>query len=166
MLFRSEEVGNVKAFRPGVSVLGEGDPGIQFKNVQGNVGVINEKVAGAGIINTFPEIDGVVRRVPMVINSNGKLYPSISLETLRVAAGDPSFQVKVESGDITAVRIPQFGKIATDNYSRIWVDWSTKPTEYSLSSLPEDFNGRIVIVGLTARGLNNPVATEIGRAHV
>ena len=161
----NEEVGNVKAFRPGVSVLGEGDPGIKFKNVQGNVGVINEKVAGAGIINTFPEIDGVVRRVPMVINSDGKLYPSISLETLRVAAGDPSFQVKVESGDITAVRIPQFGKIATDSYSRIWVDWSTKPAEYSLSSLPEDFNGRIVIVGLTARGLNNPVATARGEVY-
>jgi len=161
----NEEVGNVVAFRPGVSVIGEGDPGIKFKNVQSNVGVINEKVAGAGIINTFPEIDGVVRRIPMVINSGGKLYPSISLETLRVAAGDPSFQVKVDDGNISAVRIPQFGKIPTDEYSRIWVDWSTRPTEYSLSDLPKDFKGGIVIVGLTARGLNNPVATARGEIY-
>ena len=161
----NEDVGNVVAFRPGVSVIGDGDPGIKFKNVQANVGVLNEKVAGAGVINTFPEIDGVVRRIPMVINSNGKLYPSISLETLRVAAGDPSFQVKVEDGVISAVRIPQFGKISTDDYSRIWVDWSTKPTEYSLANLPEDFKGGIVIVGLTARGLNNPVATARGEIY-
>jgi len=158
----NEPVGNIQAFRPGVSVIGDGDAGIKFKNVQANVGVINEKVAGAGVINTFPEVDGVVRRVPMVISSGDKLYPSISLETLRVASGDPSFQVKVDAGSISAVRIPQFGKIPTDSYGRIWVDWSTKPTEYSLSNLPKDFKGGIVIVGLTARGLNNPVATAKG----
>jgi adenylate cyclase len=98
----------------------------------------------------------------MLVQSNERLYPSISLETLRVAAGDPSFQVKVNDGSIEAVRIPAFGKIPTDNYGRVWVDWSSKPTEYSLANLPENFEGRIVIVGLTGRGLNNPVATARG----
>ena len=149
-------------FRPGVSIIGEGLPGLQYKNIQPNVRIINENASGVGVVNTIPEIDGVVRRIPIVINSQGKLYPSISLETLRVAAGDPSFQVKVNSGIIEAVRIPKFGKITTDNYGRIWVDWSTKPIEHSLDGLPKDFNGGIVIIGLTARGLNNPVATSRG----
>ena len=153
------------AFRPGVSIIGEGDPGIKYDSILSNVKVINENAAGIGIVNTIPELDGVVRRVPMLINIGGQLYPSISLETLRVAAGDPSFQVRINDGAIEAVRIPQFGKITTDSYSRVWVDWSSRAPEYSLANLPKDFGGKIVIVGLSARGLNNPVATARGEVY-
>ena len=151
-------------FRPGVSVIG-GEPettGVQYGNINPNIKPFNESAAGIGVVNTLPEIDGVTRRVPMVVNSNGLLYPSISLETLRVASGDPSFQVKVGDNGIEAVRIPQFGKIETDPLGRIWVDWSKRPIEHSASQLPDTFNGAIVIVGLTAKGLNNPVATSSG----
>ena len=153
-------------FRPGVSVIG-GDPattGVKYGNIQPNVKHVNDTAAGIGVVNTLPEIDGVTRRVPMVINSNGQLYPSISLESLRVAAGDTSFQVKVNDYGIEAVRIPQFGKISTDALGRIWVDWSNKPQEHSAARLGH-LNGGIVIVGLTAKGLNNPVASPIGAVY-
>ena len=153
---------NTVPFRPGVSVIGSGEPGIPYRAIQPNERKINETAAGIGIVNTVPELDGVVRRIPMVARVGEQLYPSISLETLRVAAGDPSFQVRVNSGIIEAVRIPQFGKIPTDNLGRIWVDWSSRPQEHSLADLPADFQGGIVIVGLSARGLNNPVATARG----
>lgn len=150
-------------FRPGVSVIG-GDAkyvGVKYGNIQPNIQEFNDAAAGIGIVNTIPEIDGVTRRIPMVVNSNGLLYPSISLETLRVVSGDPSFQVKVNDESIEAVRIPKFGKIQTDSIGRIWVKPATF-TEYSASDLPKSFNSSIVIVGLTARGLNNPVATASG----
>jgi adenylate cyclase len=153
---------NTVPFRPGVSVIGSGEPGIPYRAIQPNESKINQTAAGIGIVNTVPELDGVVRRIPMIVRVGEQLYPSISLETLRVAAGDPSFQVRVNSGIIEAVRIPQFGKIPTDNLGRIWVDWSARPQEYSLAGLPKDFQGGIVIVGLSARGLNNPVATATG----
>jgi len=153
---------NTVPFRPGVSVIGSGEPGIPYRAIQPNERKINETAAGIGIVNTVPELDGVVRRIPMVVSVGQQIYPSISLETLRVAAGDPSFQVRVNSGIIEAVRIPQFGKIPTDSLGRIWVDWSSRPQEHSLASLPKDFQGGIVIVGLSARGLNNPVATARG----
>ena len=148
-------------FRPGVSVIGDGNPGISYENIEPNIEEFNSSAAGIGIVNTLPEIDGVTRRIPMVVSSKGLLYPSLSLETLRVASNDPSFQVKVNEGSIEAVRIPQFGKIQTDNLGRIWV----KPSrfrEFSSVNLPDDFKGAIVIVGLTAKGLNNPVATSNG----
>lgn len=154
-----------QAFRPGVSIIGEGDPGIKYKSILPNVRSVNENAAGIGIVNTFPELDGVIRRVPMLINIDGKLYPSISLETLRVAAGNPSFQVKINEGSIEAVRVPAFGKITTDGDSRVWVDWSSRPTEYSLANLPKDLGGKIVIVGITGRGLNNPVSTARGEVY-
>jgi len=162
----NEDVVNKYApFRPGVSVIGTGLPGIAYKNIQPNVRSLNETASGIGIVNTLPEIDGVVRRVPQVVTVGQQVYPSISLETLRVLAGDPSFQVRVNDGNVEAVRIPQFGKIPTDSYGRIWVDWSSQPQEHSLADLPKDFQGGIVIVGLTARGLNNPVATARGEVY-
>lgn len=161
--------GDTIPFRPGVSVIGNAETSknftVNYKSIQSNTKVINDVTAGAGIVNTFPEIDGVIRRVPMLVSARGDLYPSISLETLRVASGDPSFQVKVNELGVEAVRVPKFGKIITDPYSRIWIDWSHKPESYSLLNLPESFNGKIVIVGLTARGLNNPVATAIGEQY-
>jgi adenylate cyclase len=154
-------------FRPGVSVIG-GDTattGIKYENIEPNIKEFNNTSVGIGVVNTLPEIDGVTRRVPLVVNSNGQLYPSIVLETLRVASGDPSFQVKVNDGSIEALRIPKFGKITSDEIGRVWVDWSSKPIEHSASNLPKNFNGGIVIVGLTAKGLNNPIATATGSVY-
>ena len=152
-------------FRPGVSVIGDGLPSIAYQYIQPNVRYLNETASGIGIVNTLPEIDGVVRRIPQLVTVGEQLYPSITLETLRVAAGDPSFQVKINGGIVEAVRIPKFGKIPTDNYGRIWVDWSAQPTQHSLADLPKDFQGGIVVVGVTARGLNNPVATARGEVY-
>ena len=152
------------AFRPGVSEIGSPAHNftIDYPGIQPNIELFNSKAAGIGVVNVLPEIDGVVRRIPMVVSSNGLLYPSISLETLRVAVGDPSFQVKSNASGIEAVRIPKFAKIQTDPVGRIWVDWSSVPVEHSLVGLPKSFDGGIVIVGLTARGLNNPVGSPRG----
>ena len=161
----SDEKQKIVPFRPGVSVIGQGSAGVEYNSILANVRKLNETAAGVGVVNTLPEIDGVTRRVPMLVQSKGLLYPSIGLETIRVASGDPSFQVKVNEYGIEAVRIPQFGKITTDSVGRIWVDWSSKPIEHSASNLPNDFGGAIVIVGLTAKGLNNPVATSVGSVY-
>ena len=165
MATNEDTVPKYPPYRPGVSVIGTGLPGIAYQTIQPNVRSLNETANGIGIVNTLPEIDGVVRRVPQVVTVGEQVYPSISLETLRVLAGDPSFQVRVNDGSVEAVRIPQFGKIPTDNLGRIWVDWSSQPQEHSLADLPKDFQGGIVIVGLTARGLNNPVATARGEVY-
>jgi len=151
-------------FRPGVSEIGTPASNftVDYPSIQPNIDIFNTSAAGIGVVNVLPEIDGVTRRVPMVVSSGGLLYPSITLETLRVAVGDPSFQVKSSDGGIEAVRIPKFAKIQTDSIGRIWVDWSSAPNQHSLVDLPRSFDGGIVIVGLTARGLNNPVASPRG----
>jgi adenylate cyclase len=81
---------------------------------------------------------------------------------LRVAAKDPKFQVKIGDMGVEAVRVPKFGKIPTDDLGRVWIDWSATPREYSYMQLPESFDGGIVIVGLSAAGLANPVSTAKG----
>ena len=150
--------------KQGVSVVGNDPAGlvVEYPGLISNIPLLTNNAAGVGIANTFPEIDGVVRRMPLVIYSKEQLHPALALEVLRVAAGDPSFQIKIGDAGVEALRVPQFGKITTDDLSRIWVDWSKKPKEHSAVKLPKDFNKEIVIVGLSAAGLANPVATSRG----
>jgi len=149
---------------PGSAVIG-GDPTgvvVTYPGIIANTAMLESAAAGVGIINTFPEIDGVVRRAPLIIAADGKLYPSLAMETLRVAAGDSTFQVKINENGVEKMRIPQFGPVATDSLGRVWIDWSIVSQAHSAVDLPADFNGSIIIVGVTARGLANPVATARG----
>jgi adenylate cyclase len=93
---------------------------------------------------------------------DGNLYPSVAMETLRVAAGDSTFQVKLFPGGVEKMRIPAFGPVTTDSLGRVWIDWSQKNRTVSAVDLPQDFEGAIVIVGTSAAGLGNPVPTAVG----
>ena len=135
---------------------------VSYPGIINNIPVLERAAAGRGQVNTFPEIDGVVRRLPLVIFSGEFLYPALALETLRVAVGDDKIQVRIAETGIDALRVPKFGKISTDNFGRIWLDWSKKGSSHSLVNLPESFNDEIVIVGVSAAGLNQPIATSRG----
>ena len=149
---------------PGSAVLGPEwlDQIIQYPGLIANVPVLENSAAGIGIVSTLPEIDGVNRRMPLIVTVDGKLYPSMAMETLRVAAGDSTFQVKLFEGGVEKMRIPKFGPVTTDNLGRIWIDWSQTNKSVSLSKLPKDFGGAIVVVGPTAAGISNPVPTSKG----
>ena len=146
------------------AVIGQDPAGlvVEYPGILSNIDILGERAAGVGMVNTFPEVDGVVRRTPLVIYSQEHLYPSLALETLRVAAGDKNFQIKIGEMGVEALRVPKFGKIATDDISRVWIDWSATPKQHSLAKMPASFNGEIVIVGLSAAGLVQPVATSKG----
>ena len=150
----------------GVSMIGDVDPNDvvpRFSGIIPNVEPIQSAAFGKGISVTMPELDGVVRRLPMVISVNGELYPSIVLETLRVAAGDPSFQIKTNIGGVEAVRIPSFSTIETDPLSRVWIDWQQSVESIDFEDVKDGvLNGRIAIVGMTAGGITNPVASALG----
>jgi adenylate cyclase len=149
---------------PGSAVLSPEflDQIIQYPGLIANIPMLENNAAGIGIVNTLPEVDGVNRRIPLIVSVDNKLYPSIAMETLRVAAGDTTFQVKLNDGGVEKMRIPKFGPIATDNLGRIWIDWSQTNKSVSLTNLPKDFGGAIVVVGPTAAGISNPVPTAVG----
>jgi adenylate cyclase len=149
---------------PGSVVIGADylDQIVQYPGLIANVPALENSAYGVGTVNTLPEVDGVNRRVPLIVAVDGKLYPSLSMEVLRAAAGDTTFQVKLNEGGVEKMRIPKFGPVTTDNLGRIWVDWSQKSKSYSATDLPKDLAGAIVIVGTSAAGLSNPVPTSIG----
>jgi len=149
---------------PGSAVLGPEwlDQIVTYPGLIANIPQLENNAVGVGIISTLPEVDGVNRRLPLIAAIDGKLYPSIAMETLRVAAGDSTFQVKLFEGGVEKMRIPKFGPVTTDNLGRVWIDWSQENKQVSLMDLPKNFNGAIVIVGPTAAGISNPVPTARG----
>jgi adenylate cyclase len=152
---------------PGSAVIGPEwmENIVNYPGVIANVPVLENAAAGIGTVNTMPEVDGVNRRIPLVVASNDKLYPSLSMEVLRVAAGDSTFQVKLNEWGVEKMRVPKFGPIATDELGRIWIDWSQKSQAYSITKLPDDFKGAVVLVGPTAAGIANPLPTSIGAVY-
>ena len=152
------------ARKPGAAILNPEymDQIINYPGMIANIPQLEENAIGIGSVVTLPEVDGVARRMPLIIASNGKLFPSLSMEVLRVAAGDTTFQVKLAPNGVEKMRIPKFGPITTDNFGRIWIDWSQQSKRASVTDLPEDFKESIVVVGISASGLGNPVATAKG----
>ena len=149
---------------PGSAVLGPEwlDQIVQYPGLIANVPQLENSAAGIGIVSTMPEVDGVNRRLPLIVAVGDKLYPSIAMETLRVAAGDSTFQIKLFEGGVEKMRIPKFGPVTTDNLGRVWIDWSQQSKNVSLLELPKNLDGAIVIVGPTAAGISNPVPTSMG----
>ena len=149
---------------PGSAVLGPEflDQIVQYPGLIANVPQLENNAYGVGTVNTLPEVDGVNRRLPLIVSVDGKLYPSLAMEALRAAAGDTTFQVKLFEGGVEKMRIPKFGPITTDNLGRIWIDWSQQNRSFSLTNLPKDLEGAVVIVGPTAAGIANPVPTSKG----
>lgn len=155
------------AKKPGSAVIGSDhlDSIINYPGLIANIPELENSAAGVGIANTLPEIDGVNRRLPLFVGSNGNLYPSVSLEVLRLMAGDSTFQVKLNANGVEKMRIPSFNVINTDSLGRIWIDYSQKANAVSAVNLPKDFNKGVVIVGLTAAGLTNPIPTALGAVY-
>jgi adenylate cyclase len=151
----------------GLVVIGPFDaPVPTYSGIIANIPRLENSAVGIGTTNTLPEIDGVNRRMPLltqVQNKDGSfIYPSLSMEILRVAAGDTTQQVKLNELGVEKMRIPKFGPISTDSYGRVWIDWSQQNQTYSLTDLPKDLGGAIVIVGPTAAGIANPLPTSKG----
>ncbi len=163
-----------KGVPSGVSMVGGNkDAANNLFTYPGMLGPIEEvanTADGVGVISTAPEVDGVVRRVPLLINVQGDLYPNIAIETLRVMMGVPSYQMKTTPYGIHSVRVKGFpinrGIIETDARGRLFLRWNTEIpvvnyTKDNLSSIA----GKTVIIGLTAEGLGNPVGTPIGEKY-
>ena len=121
---------------------------------------------GVGVINTAPEIDGVVRRVPLLMKIGEEIYPNMAIETIRVAVGDPSYQVKADDFGVTAMRVPAYATINTDANARIWLRWNKEFNTISAAS--QDFSaaaGTTIIIALTAEGTSSIVATPTGEKY-
>ena len=140
----------------------------EWPGMLGPIPLLGEKASGVGVVNTVPEVDGVVRRIPLIMKIGNDTYPAMAIEVIRVATGAPSYQVKAGEGGIIAMRVPGFSTIKTDSNGRIWLRWNKEYDTISLADLDQvgKFKGKTVIISTTAEGLNSIVATPLGEKYM
>ena len=140
----------------------------EWPGMLGPIPLLGEKASGVGVVNTVPEVDGVVRRIPLIMKIGNDTYPAMAIEVIRVSTGAPSYQVKAGEGGIIAMRVPGFSTIKTDSNGRIWLRWNKEYDTISLADLDQvgKFKGKTVIIAPTAEGLNSIMATPLGEKYM
>jgi adenylate cyclase len=135
---------------------------------------LRDAAKGNGAVNPVPDRDAIVRRVPMMLEGAGNLYPSLVAETLRVSLGVNTYLVKSTGsqsytwGGFTSILRRKAGvgevgigplHIRTDPRGEIWLfDTGHRPERYIpawqvIDGTAPDLNGAIVFVGTSAPGL-------------
>jgi len=151
----------------GIAIIGQNPEGWlqKFLGIVRPLKVFEDKAVGVGVLAASGEIDGVVRRMPMVVQIDKELYPTLSLEVIRALTGDPSYQMKIGLNGIESVRIPQFETIQTDSNGRVWIKYN-KEFDYRHMYHLNDIENRVVILTLSAEGLATNVPTPYGLKNV
>ena len=157
----------------GLAMLGE-DPQrfmTRFPGLLRNTPVLEKAAAGRGLLTIDPERDGIVRRVPMIMQAQGETMPSLSFEVLRVVTGTDTIFIKSDLVGITSVGVKGF-QVPTDRNGKLWVHFAHRDPTIYVSALdvlggsapPDKIDGKLVLVGTSAVGLNDIKTTPVSAA--
>ncbi|MGE3292990.1 MAG: CHASE2 domain-containing protein [Geminicoccaceae bacterium] len=141
------------------------DPRAFLPEMRGLVGVtptLSAAAAGLGLVTLVPDVDGIVRRVPLIGSVNGQLLPSLALEAARIAFRVDKLFVRSGPNGINSIAIGR-AAIPVDTQGRAWVSYGLPdPAQYVSAAqvidgtVPADrFKGHIVFVGASAAGLGD-----------
>jgi adenylate cyclase len=123
---------------------------------------ISAGVSGMGVNVTSPEPDAVVRKMPVLIRINGKIYPSMILENVRLLNGSKRIKVIAKEHGIDEVLVSKKVGIPVNHNAEMYINYAD-PNKYVQMSATEIFSGefnenkikgRIVVVGMDAAGLS------------
>jgi adenylate cyclase len=149
-----------------------------FPGMVTSLPALTERAKGLGAINWLPERDQILRRVPLVVTAAGSLYPSLTLETLRVAAGEASILLKSSGGSglsafgestgIESVRVGETVLPTTAN-GEMWIKFARSDPRRSIpawrlidgSFERAEIEGRHILIGASAAGLLDLRATPL-----
>jgi adenylate cyclase len=147
-----------------------------FSGVVPNIPILEQAAQGIGSINAVPDRDGIVRRVPMILNGGGTLVPSLSAEVLRVALGEKQYILRASGAQkykrlfslrgqqgIGEFSIGKAGKnsIATDPTAQVWLhDSGHRPARFIsawkvIAGQAPSLKGAVVFIGTSAAGLQD-----------
>jgi adenylate cyclase len=154
----------------GLATMG-GDPRRYLLNFPGllrNVPVLEQAASGRGLFTIRAEPDGIVRRVPIVMQAQGAVMPSLILDMLRVASGSNTVLIRSDHAGVQNAAVPGF-VIPTDRNGQLWIHFAPHDTERYVSAADvlegqvpaERVDRRLVLIGTSAVGLLDSKTTPI-----
>ena len=135
----------------------------------GSLELLEKNVKGLGSISFLDQLDGIIRSLPLIVQFNKKIYPTMGLEMVRV--GSKQKNIYVELNEVGIARISaRPHKIDTDPNGIIWIKYKKPDKKQYISSsdvyegnfTPDFFKDKYVLIGASAQGLFDLVKTPIG----
>ncbi len=149
-----------------------------FPGILRNVLELEEAAAGLGMVALEPEIDGVVRRVNMGIKVGEQVYPTLTLEMIRLALGQKNMIFNVDNeaqtNSIKIRGLKQIGtpEIPTDARFRTWMHFRSTADQITYISASDVLNGvarqgqlenALALIGTSALGLKDIRHTPLSK---
>jgi adenylate cyclase len=180
-----ETAGTAPPPKPHVGIAIAGDDPLQFvprfRGTVPSISVLTDAAKGLGAVNWLPERDQVVRRVPLLLSIGGVLYPSLPLETLRIAVKETTVFVRSSGGSgftafgqRTGVEQVRVGStvLPTDPDGELWLRFTRPDARRYISAHrvleasfdPKEVAGRDILIGTSAVGLLDLRATPLDPA--
>jgi len=143
---------------------GEVPPWGKLKEANGfeaNIPIIEDASPYMGSFNTISDQDGSVRRMPLVVRYDGRLFPSLAIQTIAAAFPDQDLTIKMNREGIMEIRLGDT-LIPTNKKGQMLLNFYGPPysfDHFSASALlhkevPADcLKNRLVVIGNTTMGL-------------
>jgi adenylate cyclase len=161
------------ALRTGFAIRGP-DPSpylVTFPGLLRNVPPIEAAAAGRGLLSFNPEAHGVIRRVPVIMEAQDTLVPSITMEMLRVVTHSGAILVRVNDAGVQSVAVPGL-EVPTDSNGQFWIHFNKHDPARFISAKdvlqsnvpPDRLGGKLVLIGTSAAGLLDLKTTPVDAA--
>ena len=141
-----------------------------FEGIASPVPMLKNNTYGVGVTVATPQqmgtanFDGTIRSAPLIVKANDQIYPSLALETLRALYDMQNYNTKVtpEVG-IEWIRMGKAKPIETTPTSDVMISYWNEFDSVAASDLETaNLTNKVLVWGLTAEGLNNPISTPVG----
>lgn len=131
--------------------------------------VLAQAARASGFLNAAPDPDGILRRVPLVAQLDGRVYPSLAIAAVSAATGIRDLALHVST--VNAARLTLDDRaVPVDGRSNLLLRYRGEKRTFPYLSAGEVLEGRvsadrvrgkIVLVGTTALGTREVVATPL-----
>ena len=151
----------------GTALKGAGDPMDflqEYNKILTNIPIIENHAWGAGVTNVAPEVDGLVRKFPLVVQVNGKRYPSLSVEIIRAENQTKGYTINTDPDlGVVDLFIPPKLHSKTNSDGTGYINFSIEHDRYEVGvDVLPDLQGKTVMIGVSALGIVPEILTPLG----
>lgn len=138
-----------------------------------NLDKLQKTAAGAGHINPTLDIDGVIRKVPLLIEHEGSQYEALSLALIRAMSDNPPILPIITNNELRYIKFAGSDfSVEPDGNALVPYRGPYKSFAYVSAAKvirgeisKNELQGKIVLVGTTAPGLLDLRQTPVGQAY-
>jgi len=142
----------------GTVILGNDVGGTLATGVTQNIPIL-AKSTNQGIAVARPEIDSLVRRLPLLLRTPDGWVPAFGTEVLKILAEADTYVIKTNDNGLEEIRVRGLPPVPVDSLGRKWISFVNTP-QTNLAEM--NVKDRFVFIGFTAKGIMPQLCTPVG----